>query len=416
MKRIVFSLIILAVLLVLGFFLFHGKLSENANQKGIEFYNTGDFEQAMEAFKKAARFDKTNSHARINLVKTFLILKKFDHAESQLDLMDIAFTENAEILGLRGQLLTLEEKYEDAVKMLNRSIDLRNDLAFVYYYRGIAKANLDDLKGAADDYRRSQELDATNIDALEQRAIVLSQLSDFNEGIKNYNKLIELDPSNTEAYLNRGNFKMEIGDNQGAIRDYDNALKLNTKLGEAYFNRGKCYADLEEYSGALADFLNSEKHDFKQAASLYNAGLAELKLNHPGKAEEYLKLTIKYDRNNQYLANAYQLLGVIRMMSADYPAAIQNFSKTLALNDAHAEAYYNRGVTYGLTGEYLKAVGDLEKSRKLGKNNADVFFALGVNKISLNNFDGGCADLKKSEEMGHSQAGQMRLQYCKNYP
>lgn len=415
MKKVLLGLAIVLSLLLITYFIFHKQISENANKAGIELYNTEQYSDAAKSFRKAYKYDKGNFDAQLNLVRTLLVLKEYTDSEELLLKMAELFPENAEGIALKGQLLTLQEKFEEALLFLNRAIELQDDLAFAYYYRGIVKANLNDLDGAAADYKKAQEIDQSNIDALEQRATILSQLMDYEEAIKNYNRLIEADPSNTNAFINRGNFKMEINDYSGAVEDFTAALELDDQLSDVYFNRGKSFAKNEDYDMAIPDFKMAIKLDYKIAGANFNIGLAYLKLNQPGEAEKYLKNCIKYDKKSEHTAKAYYMLGVMQLMQNKNQAAVDYFNSSIKTDAANADTYFNRSIAYGILKKPQLALDDLNTCIKLGMKTSDVYFALGVNKISLNNFGAGCADLKVAKEMGHERAEQMRNQYCKNH-
>ena len=53
-----------------------------------------------------------------------------------------------------------------------------------------------------------------------------ADLEDYRGAIQDYNKAIELDPEYVSAYINRGFSKKKLGDNRGAIQDYDKAIEF----------------------------------------------------------------------------------------------------------------------------------------------------------------------------------------------
>ena len=62
-----------------------------------------------------------------------------------------------------GFFLKLEKKeYAAAIEYFDKSIELKPDFAYAYSNRGFAKLNLNDIKGAYKDLRKSIELDNTN--------------------------------------------------------------------------------------------------------------------------------------------------------------------------------------------------------------------------------------------------------------
>jgi len=414
-KKILVSVVIFLVALVVVFFAIRKPLAESLNQKGLDSYNRNEYIPAEKYFKKSLKWNSKSAVTGINLVKSLLAQNKTEEAGSFLDKLNTLFPEHPEKYALEGQKLVMEDEFEKGIRKLNLAIEKDSMLSYAYYYRGIAKANLNDLNGAADDYLKARKLDQDNTDILIEGAIVLSKLENFDAAIENYNKILELDPSNTEAFLNRGNFKMKILDFKGSVSDFSNAISLDDQLAEAYFNRGKSYANLGIYDKAIDDFNKAIQFNHKIASANYNSGLAYLKLNKPGEAKKYLTNCIKYDSESEHTASAYYLLGIMEMMQNRNEEAIKYFTNSLKFDANRADTYYNRGIANGLMNRPQEAIDDLNNCLDLGMKSADVYFALGVQKISMNNFADGCSNLKTSAEMGNQRAVQMRVQYCKNY-
>ncbi|MGD2034053.1 MAG: tetratricopeptide repeat protein [Bacteroidales bacterium] len=414
-KKIILPVFLLLVTLLIAFLAVRKPIAEKYNRKGMENYQKSEYRLAEKYFRRALQWKGNSPVMHVNLIKTLLAEDKTGEAETQLKKLADISPENNELIALRGQLMVLEDRFAEAVEQLTLAIKKDSLLSYAYYYRGIARANLNDLDGAAEDYLKARDLDKENINVLKEGAMILSKLEDYDAAIENYNKLLELDPSNTEAFLNRGNFKMKILDFEGAIKDYSDALTLDDKLAEAYFNRGKSYANTEAYESAIGDFERTTKLKFKIAGANFNSGLASLKLNRPGEAKKYLNNCIKYDTGLTHTAEAYYLLGVMEMMQNKNEKALAYYNKSLEYDRDRADTYYNRGIAHGLLNKPREAIDDLNKCLRLGMNSADVYFALGVQKISMNNFADGCGDLKTAAEMGHRQASDMRLQYCKNH-
>lgn len=413
-KKLLIIIGVIAALLIL-YFLIKKPVSIRYNNKGIESFEAQSFDSAEVYFKKALIWKRRSLDALINIIKTEIELQKLDDADVYIQNLTDYYPEHAETYGLQGQLLVLRKNYDQALPMLTSAIERDSLLSYAFFYRGISKANLDDLEGAAEDYLLAQQLDKGNIEALQERALVLTKMDDFEALIENYDAIISLDPSNTSAFLERGNFKMKIADYENAVDDFSQAIKLNDKLGEAYFNRGKSNANLERFENAQSDFDRAAQLNYKISGSYYNAAMASLKFQNSSMSKSYLNKVLISEDTDEFNDNAYYLLGVIEMMSGNNRKAIVYLSSAIELNTTFIDAYYNRGVANGLLENHLEALRDLEQSLKLGKRTADLYFAMGVQRIALNNFPAGCSDLKTAVDMGSDKAAEMRKLYCKQY-
>ena len=416
MKKLLLIVSCLLLLIILSFLLIKSPLARKFNSKGLQFYGSSDYTKAEEFFIKSLKWKKNYEEGLINLTKCEIELKNYDKAWETLEKLKNISSGHAETTALEGQLYVIKQDFETALELLNRSIATDSLLAYAYFYRGIANANLGNLEAAANDYNKAQELDKTNKEALQRGVVILSRLENFEGAITKYNKLLELDPTNTRAYFERGNFKMKIGDFAGAAEDFGQTIKLDNTLAEAYYNRGKSNVNLERFEEAIPDFVRSAELNFKNAGAYYNAGLASLKISRLEDARKYLLQCIKADEQNEHTSMAYHLLGVMEMMRGRNEASIGYFDHSIKLDSAFSDSYYNRAIAYGMLKDYRPAIRDLNKCIELGNVSADVYFARGVNKISLSNFAAGCDDLKEAQKMGHQQAAEMRDQYCRQYP
>jgi len=111
-------------------------------------------------------------------------------------------------------------KLEEAIKLFDKSIELKPDEVVSWYNRGIAK----------------------NMLGLYEQA-----LPDFEQTIKLY-------PGYKKGYLNRGTTKKHLTDYEGAIADYTYSIKLDPDYADAFYNRGLVYEMLSKRDSACADF------------------------------------------------------------------------------------------------------------------------------------------------------------------
>ena len=95
-----------------------------------------------------------------------------------------------------------------------------------YFDRGNSKYDLQDYRGAIQDYSKAIELDPSDAEAYYNRGLAKRKLQDYRGAIQDYSKAIELDPSFANAYNNRGNTKYLLNDIDGACLDWSKAGEL----------------------------------------------------------------------------------------------------------------------------------------------------------------------------------------------
>ncbi|MGL4491792.1 MAG: tetratricopeptide repeat protein, partial [Tannerellaceae bacterium] len=150
------------------------------------------------------------------------------------------------------------EDYVLSIQYFNQVIKAKPWMAEPYFYRAVAKLNLDDLQGAESDCslciernpyiamsyfcrgisRQGQEKYAEAIadytlglkykpddkQMLLNRAIAAIQSKDYQHAAPYFDELFEYYPRNTMGYIARGSMNLEQGDTIKAINDYDKAI------------------------------------------------------------------------------------------------------------------------------------------------------------------------------------------------
>ena len=120
-----------------------------------------------------------------------------------------------------------------------------------YLDRGIAKAELNDYKGAIGEFTKAIEINPKDAEAYAYRGNAKTQIQDYIGSIPDFTKAIEIDPKNMGAsYCNRGLVKDKLKDYDGAYDDYSKAIELYPRIEVveiAYIGRGLINFNRDNY-------------------------------------------------------------------------------------------------------------------------------------------------------------------------
>ena len=86
------------------------------------------------------------------------------------------------------------EDYVLSIQYFNQVINAKPYLAEPYFYRGLAKMNLDDYQGAEADCSEALERNPFVVNAYQVRGISRIRQSKFREAIGDYERALKLDP------------------------------------------------------------------------------------------------------------------------------------------------------------------------------------------------------------------------------
>ena len=102
-----------------------------------------------------------------------------------------------DVLEFRVRLALQDGKYAQAIEQFNILAKLDTTAHWTYLYRGIAKFNLGDLRGANKDFDRAIRLNPIFTNGYHYRAITKSRLGLYDTALDDLQMAIELRPGNT---------------------------------------------------------------------------------------------------------------------------------------------------------------------------------------------------------------------------
>ncbi len=181
-----------------GFLLFIG-CSEMASEEGDEFYQEGDFEQAIRSYTEYLELNPANVKTLYNRGRSY----------EELELFELAFQDFVSVL-------------EEDGKSLKANLSVGG-----YYYRK------QDYHNAKHYFDQAIKYHKDNAQAYFLRARAYHKVGIKKEAMEGYNQAIILDGDFGEAYLYRGALKSYLKQSQSACEDYQKAKTLNVEKAEA---------------------------------------------------------------------------------------------------------------------------------------------------------------------------------------
>jgi len=195
-------------------------------------------------------FDTQNAKAE-NAVSEF--------GASEGELIDLVQVAVRKLLG--SEIPLSELRTRQAIKDLDRAIELGDKSAQVYGLRGLALYRLGDHQQAIKDLDKAIELGPKFALSYVLRGDAYGKLGDHQQAIKDLNKAIELSPNFADAYFYRGVAYSRKNHYDEAIEDYNKAIEIKPNLASAYNNRGYVYINLENLQFAEKDFKKALELD-----------------------------------------------------------------------------------------------------------------------------------------------------------
>ncbi|MFH1321424.1 MAG: tetratricopeptide repeat protein [Bacteroidota bacterium] len=178
-----------------------------------------------------------------------------------------------------GNAYVALQDYSEAIKNLDRAIEINPYYYFSYNNRGNAKHKLKDYQEAIKDYKRAILLNPGFETAYCNKGAVNFDIKNYEEAMSDFNKAIELNPGYSEAYLNRANVKAALQNYHEAIKDFNKTIELSPYNSKAYFMRGNVSVVLKNYKEAITYFDKSIDLDPENAEAYFNRGSSKYSIN-----------------------------------------------------------------------------------------------------------------------------------------
>jgi len=271
-------------------------------------FSNQNYTKALSASLTAYKFNKFQSSIFVQVGKCYFHLDQFDSCVVFIK-QGISYGAKEEIDYLYlAKALSNESEYREATFYYGKAIELNTTNATIYNERGSAYYQLGEYALAAEDFKKSLELNPGSTAVYSNLANVALALEDndtalsyINEGItkanpeqkiqllilkgnyyKNigeienaslaYNEAFELDNQNAVIINNQASILIELEDFEGAFAKCNEALEIDSEMMEAYFNRGIANEMLRNVEDACMDW---------EQAFILGSEIAEEYLNSP---------------------------------------------------------------------------------------------------------------------------------------
>ncbi|MDH6358545.1 tetratricopeptide repeat protein [Parabacteroides sp. PF5-9] len=247
------------------------------------------------------------------------------------------------------------DDYSGAEEDCSMCLERNPFLVQAYFARGIARQSQENLNGAIDDYTKGLEFRPTDRSMLVNKAVAYIQKKEFDHAEEVFAALMKSHANNSMNYLLRGAMYTEKGDTLRALADYDKAVEMDPYYAPAYGNRAILRYQQNNFDGALADLNEAVRLNNRESGYYINRGLVRYHLNDLRGAMADYDQVIEIDSRN-LIARFNR--GLLRFQVGDNNRAIEDFDVVIAQEPDNYMAYYNRALLHYETADYEGAIND----------------------------------------------------------
>lgn len=348
---------------------------------------------------------------------------------------DVHAQYDKDVFFMRGRQALADGKYALAIENFNVLSQLDTSDYWTFFFRGIAKYNLGDLRGAKRDFDHSVRLNPVFTSGYHYRGITESRFGNyeaaladlqyaidlrpgseglyfsrgvtyflsqqFEKAVKDFDWYIRRVPKDPSAYLNRGASYLFLGDTLKAVNDYNKAIKLDRFDPEGYIRRGRLYASQKEYDLAVADMDKAIELDTTNTFAYFNRALMHYEQEKYHDAMRDLNRVLKDEPGN---ALTLYNRGLISAQLGAYDDALSDMDRVLNINPENVLAYFNRASIFIELGMYKDALEDYDRAIELYPDFAKAY----MNRAYVKNMLGDFKASKKDYDIAQKKVQEYR--------
>ena len=278
--------------------------------------------------------------------------------------------------------VTLEEKNEKKIELLNEAVKADPNSADAFRLRGSFYADMDEHAKAIADLRKSSELKPENpLTLLGLGMALFDQASAeqesgktdeerrkklLDESLEAFKKTAELVPQAAQPLLHMGQIYALRSEFDKSIEVLDKAYELDSNNLSVLLMRASVYQELDKLDMALADVERALAHpginpDTRSRVKKFQAML----LAGSDNVDDAINVLKELQKDSPEDIAVVLQMGTFYGSEEEHEKAVEMYTKVLEMEPENKVALRLRGDAYLSLGKHAEAIADLEKAAKL---------------------------------------------------
>lgn len=279
----------------------------------------------------------------------------------------------AEALIKRGVVRSIQGDSSGAIGDFSRALEIEPSNIQAIQHRALEFIDSDKLDEAIGDCDQILKMDSTNAQAHSLRCFALGLQNKWDDAMLSCNTAIEIEPQLALAYLRRGRIWAGKGDDIRAKEDYDEAIRLGENLARAFrarifYQQGQVQPAIDDLSALIE--LQPQNPDF-----WFQRGALLAEINQSDSALRDLSRSIELRPTSA----AYLNRGAIWAAKNEISKAMEDFNAAIELASEEPDAYRLRARLYRQLQQYQAAADDLTEYLRLVPNDLSGYVRRGLN-------------------------------------
>lgn len=284
------------------------------------------------------------------------------------------------------------EDYVLSIQYFNQVIAAKPYLYEPYFFRALAKFNLDDYSGAEIDCTRAIDRNPFVVNAYQVRGLSRIRQQKYDEAISDYHTALKYDPENIVLWHNLSLCHLSKKDYDNAESDLNNLLRISPRYATAYLMHGEVMLNKKDTVQALADFDKAIDIERYEPSGWSAKGIVLLQQGKYKEAEQNLDQAIQLSVRN---AGNYINRALARFHQNNLRGAMSDYDMALDVEPGNFLGHYNRGLLRARVGDDNRAIEDFDFVLNIDPDDMMATFNRGVLRSQTGDYRGAIADFTR---------------------
>jgi len=369
-----------------------------------DLLSAGKYREAKEIVEPIVEQDQTYTAAIFLLGKIYYKLGDLTKARELIDKAIELDLKNQEYRDARNEMATFASKlteglrlynsadYEGAKKVYQEIIKENPNFVNAYIDLGRVCIRIDDLDGAAENFRKAIDKDPENesykkeFESITRRYIQdgtqLMQRKSYAAALEKFKQAISLNPEDPLAYYYSAIVYLDDKNTAEALVAINKSIEFDPAYSKAHLVKGKIYTGMNDVAGAVNSFRKAIELDPEYVDAWKNIGYVYYKTKQYDDAIPAYKEVVKLDPG---YASAYANMGAIYIEQKKFNEAVSSLGKAVELNPRDVNSLYRLSQAYNNIGKCDKAKETALEALKVKPNWAPVLIELGIAERCMGN-------------------------------
>lgn len=392
---------------------FEKMLRTNANY----FFDSAEFERIIKHYIDSGKINLANkaialglqqhpttSGLRILKAELLIIEEKFSEALRLLNEVEALEPTNEEVFIQKALLLSKKEKHQEAIQLLKKALEFseeEEDSIDILSLIGMEYLFVEDFGRALLYFKNCLEIDNNDFTNLYNIIYCYDMLDKGEQAVTFLKKYIDNEPFSEVAWHQLGRQYYTLEKYNESLEAFDYALLIDDKFIGAYLEKAQVLEEVGRYREAIENYLITTELDDPSAFAFFRIGKNFEKLKNSNAASEYY---LKANEQDPFLDKPLIALANLYFEKEEYKKTLFYLNMLIEIDDENPEYWRLYALSNLKISFFEEAAKSFQKCIDLGSNTLEIYMELVDTYYYIGDFKEAIRILLEAEIYYHNYA------------